>query len=319
MNPSATNLPLTNPLTINLANPPATTPPIKALLLGRGHFATILARYLSPRFECIASFGSDVPRDSLISVLQSAEACFIITPLSAHFSLAALALEQDCHVFVEKPTTASLHELDTLLALARDKNRVLFTDYTYTFSRSIRHSLQWLRASPSSLSIQARIAQYGKFYAGESVLEVLGVHYLSVFALYECEGILEGLEVEWCQFLDSNKQSARLALRAFFNGAPCPITLECSLLSQARERILLLRTPPATLRVDMLASPALSLDSAESIKSPPLPCYDEGNNLAHALTHFTHALHDKASSHAHLKLTQKIIALLEQAHARSGQ
>lgn len=318
MNPSPMN-----PLTMNPTNPPATTPPIKALLLGRGHFASILTRYLSPRFECIASFGSDVPRDSLISALQSAEVCFIITPLSAHFSLTALALEQGCHIFVEKPTTASLHELDSLTSLARAQNRVLFTDYTYTFSRSIRHSLQWLETSPAPLSIQARIMQYGKFYAGESVLEVLGVHYLSVFALYECEGIISGLEVAWCQFLDSNKQSARLTLRAFREGAPCHITLECSLLSHTRERILLLRTPSATLRVDMLSSPVLSLDSRvdsiNSTESTPLPCYDEGNNLALALTHFIRAIDDKAYCHAHLKLTQKVIALLEQAHARSRQ
>lgn len=69
-----------------------------------------------------------------VEVVRDADAMFedpgidlvvITTPTASHFDLARRALEAGKHVVVEKPFTTTSAEADTLVALARDRGRVL--------------------------------------------------------------------------------------------------------------------------------------------------------------------------------------------------
>jgi predicted dehydrogenase len=66
----------------------------------------------------------------------------ITTPPTSHYRLAMDALDAGAHVIVEKPVTGTLHELETLLACAREKRRELVEDYNYLFNRAPREILQ---------------------------------------------------------------------------------------------------------------------------------------------------------------------------------
>lgn len=73
-------------------------------------------------------------------MLQSKEidAVAIITPVSTHFKLAQLALNNGKHVFIEKPFTATMREADVLIKLARREKLIIMVDHTFIFTGAVR-------------------------------------------------------------------------------------------------------------------------------------------------------------------------------------
>jgi predicted dehydrogenase len=66
-----------------------------------------------------------------------AQVVHVATPPASHFALARDCLEAGAHVFLEKPATSSLAELETLLALAEAKDRTLVEDYNYLWNEPV--------------------------------------------------------------------------------------------------------------------------------------------------------------------------------------
>jgi len=66
----------------------------------------------------------------------------VTTPPNSHLRLAADALERGAHVIVEKPATTTLDELETLVGLARERQRALVEDYNYIFNRAPQEILR---------------------------------------------------------------------------------------------------------------------------------------------------------------------------------
>ncbi|MFA6523243.1 MAG: Gfo/Idh/MocA family oxidoreductase [Candidatus Peribacteraceae bacterium] len=62
----------------------------------------------------------------------------VATPTSAHFPLAKKALEAGKHVFIEKPMTSTVAEAEELVALAKEKDRLIFVDHTFVFAPAVR-------------------------------------------------------------------------------------------------------------------------------------------------------------------------------------
>jgi predicted dehydrogenase len=62
----------------------------------------------------------------------------VTTPPGSHFPLAMAALDAGAHVIIEKPATVTLAELDTLIARAAERSRVLVEDYNYLFNDAPR-------------------------------------------------------------------------------------------------------------------------------------------------------------------------------------
>lgn len=73
------------------------------------------------------------PVDNFATLLDRdlVDAVVIATPTSTHFRLARLALEHDLHVFVEKPLARTSGECRHLVALAGERNRVLFVGHVF--------------------------------------------------------------------------------------------------------------------------------------------------------------------------------------------
>src|SRR5208337_4979039 len=66
------------------------------------------------------------------------DAIAVVTPVSAHFSLAKAALENGKHVFVEKPFTSNTEQADELIDLAEKKNLTIMVDHTFLFTGAVR-------------------------------------------------------------------------------------------------------------------------------------------------------------------------------------
>ena len=66
------------------------------------------------------------------------DAVAIITPVSTHFSLAKRALENGKHVFVEKPLTSSVSQVEQLIELADKQHLIIMVDHTFLFTGAVR-------------------------------------------------------------------------------------------------------------------------------------------------------------------------------------
>ncbi len=78
------------------------------------------------------------------AMLESArpDVVHVTTPPNSHFRLASDALAHGAHVVLEKPATATLGDLETLLGLARERERALVEDYNYVFNRAPQEILR---------------------------------------------------------------------------------------------------------------------------------------------------------------------------------
>ena len=113
------------------------------------------------------------------------EAVVIATPPPSHYSLALAALRSNKHVLIEKPTTLRREQTEHLLRVAKARDRILLTDYTFLHHSSIHQ----LRRSLGELEfgnlrrITSRRLNLGKFQRSVNVLYDLAAHDVAL-ALY---------------------------------------------------------------------------------------------------------------------------------------
>src|SRR5215469_14929181 len=75
-----------------------------------------------------------------MDILESPDidAVAIVTPISHHYPLAKIALENGKHVFVEKPFTRTSEEGEQLIELAERKKLTIMVDHTFLFCGAVR-------------------------------------------------------------------------------------------------------------------------------------------------------------------------------------
>ncbi|OPY67914.1 MAG: putative oxidoreductase YdgJ [Syntrophorhabdaceae bacterium PtaU1.Bin034] len=66
------------------------------------------------------------------------DAVAVVTPVSSHFELAKMALENGKHIFVEKPFTSTVRQAEILTELADKKNLAIMVDHTFLFTGAVR-------------------------------------------------------------------------------------------------------------------------------------------------------------------------------------
>jgi predicted dehydrogenase len=109
-------------------------------------------------------------------------AVLIVTDASSHYELAAVALSNNKHVFVEKPLATSMSECKALIAAATDTSRVLMVGHTFLYSE---HVLAIKRALAGGLVGNIRYVHlqrlaYGRFRDDVNVIWNLGPHDVSI-------------------------------------------------------------------------------------------------------------------------------------------
>lgn len=94
----------------------------------------LMARQLGERFGVARVFAD------LRELLAEAkpQVVHITTPPESHFKLAAMCLEQGCHVYVEKPFTLNFHDAERLIALAEEKRLKLTAGHDGQFGHAAR-------------------------------------------------------------------------------------------------------------------------------------------------------------------------------------
>lgn len=61
----------------------------------------------------------------------------IATPVATHYPIAKKALENNKHIWVEKPFTASVSEAEELIEIAESRNLKIFVDHTFIYNGAV--------------------------------------------------------------------------------------------------------------------------------------------------------------------------------------
>jgi len=69
---------------------------------------------------------------------KNIEAVVIATPVDTHYKLAKKALENNKHVWLEKPATSSVKELLSLVELSEKFNKIVMVDHTFVYTGAVQ-------------------------------------------------------------------------------------------------------------------------------------------------------------------------------------
>ena len=72
--------------------------------------------------------------NSLEDLLQQCNVLTIATPARSHFNIAMQALENNCHIFIEKPITTNLKDADKIITLAKQKKLLVQVGHIERFN-----------------------------------------------------------------------------------------------------------------------------------------------------------------------------------------
>ncbi|MER3522677.1 MAG: hypothetical protein C4326_01065, partial [Ignavibacteria bacterium] len=128
------------------------THPPRIGVVGVGHLGALHAKMLAelPQVHLAGVFDTDGTKaqrcalecgtrafPSLDALSAECDALTIATPTSTHFQVAAHALRNGRHVFIEKPITQTLEEADALIRLAREYDALIQVGHIERFNAAI--------------------------------------------------------------------------------------------------------------------------------------------------------------------------------------
>ncbi len=110
------------------------------------------------------------------------DAVAIATPTAAHHPLARAALEAGKHVLIEKPLASSVAQAEELVALAKERGRILMVDHTFVFTGAVRKIKEYIDAGTLGrvLYFDSVRVNLGLFQPDSNVIWDLAPHDLSI-------------------------------------------------------------------------------------------------------------------------------------------
>lgn len=257
----------------------------------------------------------DIWRDDLRNVI-------IATPISTHFNLALQALQNGKNVFIEKPLAKTYKECLELKKWAKNQKKIIFTDYTYTFSQALKKAKELLEAGKIGALqyIYVAIKQLGRF-SGEDVYPVLASHGLSIINLfYPLNDLYFSLYDTVVQ--NNIATSGMLLCNNFGKKNAVKGMIDVSLNHPIKERKVVLYGDKGTLLYNPLSKDTLQLQlysweegSQEALLlKQEQYAFDENNNLQWALQSYADVVRNHKADN--LILSTKISKILEELNPK---
>src|SRR5713226_6908502 len=106
----------------------------------------------------------------------------IATPVGTHYRLAKEALLHGKHVLVEKPLTANVAEAEELVALAKERERVLMVGHTFEYNPAVNELRKLIQSGDLGkiYCIEAERVNLGLFRSDINVIWDLAPHDISI-------------------------------------------------------------------------------------------------------------------------------------------
>lgn len=124
----------------------------------------------------IIAFDTSVERLNIIKKRYNIETCgdlecsydsgidavIVCTPPSSHVQIAHQALDRNAHVFIEKPISDKLDDIEELIEKAKNKRKIIFVGYCFRFTEGLKLVRNLIDAGKIGkiLSVKAEFGQY---------------------------------------------------------------------------------------------------------------------------------------------------------------
>jgi predicted dehydrogenase len=96
------------------------------------------------------------------ALAQKPDVAFICNPSSFHVSVATACLEAQCDIFVEKPLSDSMREIDVLIRAAEERKAVVMVGYQLRFHPCVRALTEIVKSRilGNLLAVRATVGEY---------------------------------------------------------------------------------------------------------------------------------------------------------------
>ncbi len=130
------------------------------------------------RLKEISQCYNVTPYYDVEELLNLCDAVSIVVPTHAHFEIATAALNQHCHVFIEKPITERVEQGEKLIALAKQKNLKLQIGHIERFNPAFL-CLRHIKLSPMFIEAH-RLSKFNPRGTDVSVILDLMIHDIDI-------------------------------------------------------------------------------------------------------------------------------------------
>ena len=234
---------------------------IKVGVIGTGHLGKLHTKMFAQlqNAELVGVYDSDFATAKVVAkenntkafeqmdeLLANIEAVSIAAVTSAHYQLAKKCLEQNIHVFVEKPITSKLDEAEELVILSREKDLNLQVGHIERFNPALL-ALEKYQLNP--LFVQSdRLAQFNPRGTDVAVVLDLMIHDIDIIlSLVKSE--VKSVQASGVAVVSNNIDIANARIE-FENGAVANVT--ASRISQKKMRKMRLFQKEGYLSLDFI-------------------------------------------------------------------
>lgn len=259
---------------------------MKAVVFGKGYWAAIVMKYIvNAKFDIIGIVDSGTSKEGCDACIVRADVAFVLTPVETHYEICYKLLNHKKHVFCEKILTDNPEQAEKLYKIADQNHVILFTDYTFLYSKGIQALQKNLDSIGKIEAIHASFTQFGKFYPKATVMETIGVHPLSILHLLLGQDITFG--DSQCIFKSTVHDTVNI-----YHMNDITVSLRCSLLSNIKTRSIEVVGSNAILSYNMLDEITWKCQDRSDSAKYKAEHYDEANNLQYVMEAFCESLYD---------------------------
>lgn len=166
---------------------------LKVGVLGTGHLGRIHASLYKEinSVDIVGIFDSNTEKaqkigeelnlkafNSVDELLDRSDAINIVTPTPDHFNSAEKGLENNCHLFIEKPITNNIEQAERIIQLAKEKNKILQVGHIERFNPALL-ALEDVKMNPIFIESH-RLASFNPRGADVAVILDLMIHDLDL-------------------------------------------------------------------------------------------------------------------------------------------
>jgi len=168
--------------------------------------------------------------ETLEHLLICSDAISIVTPTQTHYSIANLALDYNCHIFIEKPITDNINDAKKILTKAKKINKIIQVGHIERFNPAF-NKLKKMKINPQFIESH-RLSKYNIRGSDVPVILDLMIHDIDIILSLISSNIIE-IHANGVKVISNSIDIANARIK-FENG--CVANITSSRISQKNMR-----------------------------------------------------------------------------------
>lgn len=190
-------------------------------LIGYGYWGKIVSNYIKNHeyFKLKKIYDTqkrdeEIFTDDINEIMknENIKAIYIASPVSTHFNLIKMGIENGKYIFCEKVLVNDKEELEYIKKNYVDK--IIETNYIYTDSNSINYIRSIIGEIGKIKYIEGELKQFGNFYTDSDVYSTIGCHLLSsIMYIFNTNDI----QVSFDNIITNNRMALKGSIKGTLN------------------------------------------------------------------------------------------------------